>query len=314
MRFIDGHCDVLYKLWDGVDPKDFYGKESKLDVTYPMAQKAHLAMQVFAIFVPPEIPKAQAWQVALQQIDHFYEGIVGDKNYVVPVLNRDDLAALQQGDKLGGLLLLEGVDALQGELLYLRILHRLGVRQVGLTWNYANEAADGIEEERGGGLTRFGRELVKEMSRLSMILDVSHLSIKGFWEVMESTELPVVASHSNCRAVCSHKRNLEDDQIKALIARDGRIGITFVPKFLRDSPEEVMLDDLLRHIDHVCSLGGADHLTFGSDFDGIDDKVPGLENLGQLHNLIDRLIARYPEPLVQKWTFENWYRFYNNVL
>lgn len=297
-----------------MDPKAFYSEETKLDVTYPMAKKAHLALQVFAIFVPPEIPKTQAWQAALQQIDHFYEGIVGDQSHVMPVLNREDLAALQQGNTLGGLLLLEGVDALQGELLYLRILHRLGVRQVGLTWNYANEAADGIEEERGGGLTCFGRKLVSEMKDLSMILDVSHLSIKGFWEVMEWADLPVVASHSNCRAICSHKRNLENDQIRALIARDGRIGITFVPKFLRDTPQEATLDDVLHHIDHVCSLGGADHLTFGSDFDGIDEKVPGLENMGQLHNLIDRLIAHYPEQLVQKWTFENWYRFYNNTL
>lgn len=315
LRFIDGHCDVLYKLWEGAAPGSFYDTKSGLDVTYPAAKSSRLALQVFAIYVPEEVPRSQRWHVALQQIDQFYEAVVRDQEYVIPITSQKSLAKLEQEEgPIGGLLLLEGVDALQGELHYLRILHRLGVRQVGLTWNYANEAADGVEEERGGGLSRFGQQLVMEMRRLSMILDVSHLSLKGFWDVMEIPELPVVASHSNCYAVCPHKRNLGDDQIRALIARDGRIGITFVPKFVRQPASEATLDDLLYHIDHVCSLGGENHLTFGSDFDGIDDKIPKLENIGQLYNLIDQLLARYPAKLVQKWSYDNWYRFYNDAL
>ncbi len=137
-------------------------------------------MQVFAIFVPPEnVPRSQSWQVALEQVDLFYEKVVR-KGGLQPVRTSEELNFLSRENRMGGLLSLEGADAVAGKSSPSANLVRLGVRQVGLTWNYANEAADGIEEERGGGLTRFGRELVREMQRLRMVLDVSHLSVRGF--------------------------------------------------------------------------------------------------------------------------------------
>lgn len=313
MRWMDGHCDVLYKLWkDAEGDLDFYGKGNDLDVTYDTARQAGVLLQVFAIFVPENVPRSQSWQVALEQVDRFYEEVVR-KGGVQPVRTPEELNNLTQENRMGGLLSLEGADALQGSLRYLRTLSRLGVRQVGLTWNYANEVADGIEEERGGGLTRFGRELVREMERLRMVLDVSHLSVRGFWDVMEE-DLPVIASHSNARALCSHRRNLMDDQIRALVDRQGLIGITFVPQFVHDDPDAATVDDLLKHIEYICSQGGEERIAFGSDFDGIEQKIPGLEHIGKLSLLGEELLKRYPEHLVKRWTWTNWYEFYAGQL
>ncbi|PTX58671.1 membrane dipeptidase [Melghirimyces profundicolus] len=313
MYWIDGHCDVLFKLWKNKeDGLDFYGNGRKngLDVTWSGVRKSRVLLQVFAVFVPPEVPRSQSWQVALDQVDRFYEEVVKEADRLRPVFSGEDLKDLKRkGGRIGGLLSLEGADALQGSLSHLRLLYRLGVRQVGLTWNHANEAADGIEEERGGGLTRFGKQLVAEMDRLGMVLDVSHLSVKGFWDVME-TGIPVVASHSNTRAVCSHPRNLLDDQVRALVRNDGLIGVTFVPRFIHDDPDAATVDGILRHIEHICSLGGENRIAFGSDFDGIDQKVPGLEGSEALTMLGEELLKRYPEPLVRKWCGENWYDFY----
>jgi membrane dipeptidase len=180
---------------------------------------------------------------------------------------------------------------------------------VGITWNHANEAADGTEEARGGGLTNFGRNLVRELKKLGMVADVSHLSVRGFWEVIDEPELAVVASHSNCKKICPHIRNLDDEQIRALIAKEGLIGITFYPPFVK-SGSEVFLDDVLRHVEHVLELGGENHLCFGSDFDGIEYKVIGLEHAGRIVALREALLKRYPERLVKKWAWDNAERFY----
>jgi membrane dipeptidase len=308
MRWMDGHCDVLYQLWRDPD-RSFYSDPADLDVTFPRVRKAGVGMQVFAIFVPPEVAAAHSWAVALSQVDIFYESIVKDQSGVFPVLHREDVERLGTDGRLGAMLSLEGADAIQGELSHLRLLQRLGVRMVGLTWNQANQVADGIEEERGGGLTRFGRLFVREMGRLGQFLDVSHLSVRGFWEVMEETDVPVMASHSNCQALCPHPRNLSDDQIRALIERDGLIGLTFVPQFLHPDPDQARVVDLLRHLDHLLELGAEKQIMIGSDFDGIEQKVPGLAHTGDLISLEGLLSQHYPEQLCRWLQRENLHRF-----
>lgn len=312
MQWMDGHCDVLWRMWQDLEKYRFYDPQSRLDSSYFKLREAPVALQIFAIFVPSLVMRGHRLEHALKQISLFYEEIVQKQKFVLPVTRREHLSKLNP-DQIGALLLIEGVEPLQGEIHNLRIFFELGVRQVGLTWNPANEAADGIEEERGGGLTRFGWKLLKKMKELGMILDVSHLSVKGFWEVIEYP-IPTLASHSNCYSICPHIRNLHDDQIKALIEKDGLIGITFVPSFVYQSAEEATIDHILKHIEHVCELGGENHLFFGSDFDGIERKVKHLENYSQIHHLKEALLKRYPESLVRKWAWENGYRFYDRYL
>ena len=310
MRWIDGHCDVLWRMWE--DPtKDFYQEDGRLDVTYTSLIQAKVRLQVFAIFVPPFIQRGQRCREAFKQVDLFYRRIIRDGEKMVLLTSINELDQLSP-KQCAALLSLEGAEALEGDLTLLHIFYRLGVRQLGLTWNVANEAADGILEERGGGLTQFGRKLLAEMERLQMIVDVSHLSEKAFWETIERVDLPVIASHSNCRAVCSHKRNLTDEQIQAIIKREGLIGINFVPYFVKEQAPTIA--DLFRHLDHIVSMGGEEVIFFGSDFDGELKKIPSLEHMGKLNNFKKELVKRYSEHTVQKWGFENAYRFYSKHL
>ncbi len=155
----------------------------------------------------------------------------------------------------------------------------------GITWNYANWAGDGVLEQRNAGLTNKGREMIRYCNKLGMLLDVSHLSESGFWEVMEQSDTPPVASHSNARYVQNHVRNLLDEQIRALIARDGRIGLVFYPPFVKDGAD-VRAEDLLPHIEHICSLGGLDRLCWDRTLTGwtsmsADWRIREIIQLGQ---------------------------------
>jgi len=190
----------------------------------------------------------------------------------------------------------------------LRLLFHLGLRAIGLTWNHANWAADGVLEPRQGGLTAKGRKLVEECERLGIIVDVSHLSERGFWEMADRAERSFIASHSNAQALCPHPRNLTDDQIKALIAVDGRIGITYVPYFVKESGSAT-IDDVVRHIDHIASLGGARHLMLGSDFDGIEQYVDSLRSPGDVPKLVDAMLRAFPESMVRDVLSHNAIRF-----
>jgi membrane dipeptidase len=288
---IDFHCDVLMKLL--CDPKLAYaeGNPENLDVTRRRLQEAGTELQVFAVYIPEDMKKNL--HPILESIDLFYRKVASAPQTRV-VRTRGELQAAQQAKELGVMLSLEGADGLQADFMSLRILYYLGVRALGITWNHANWAADGVMEPRKGGLTRKGRTLVKMCNELGIIVDISHLSEQGFWDTVELTEKPLIASHSNAYSVCAHPRNLTDEQIRAIIAQDGLMGITFVPWFVKlDGAAAV--DDVLRHIEHVCALGGEKQLMIGSDFDGVDFHVQGLSNPAEIANLEDALLRAYSE-------------------
>lgn len=307
---IDAHCDALSKLY--LNPQlDFYKEESELDVSFPRLQRAGMKVQFFAIYLPEKI-RNPTFDHVLQFIDLFHRKIV-QRPEMKFIKGIKDLESVMHGDCIGALLTLEGADTLMGNMSYLRLLFRLGVRCIGITWNYANWAADGVMEPRKGGFTIKGKRMLKEMENMGMIMDVSHLSVKGFWELAETTKVPFMASHSNAIELCPHPRNLSKEQIQAIIERNGRIGITFVPYFV-DSRSPVRIDRLLKHIDYVCSLGGELNVGFGSDFDGIDQWIQGLENAAGYENLIEALCKQYSEAQVQRFLHGNWQRFLQRTL
>lgn len=293
---------------------DFYEKNDHLQVQYHYLEKANIAMQVFAIFVPPSIPSSERFYYALKMIDVFYERVV-KKDKLHPIFTVKDIEGLFQhpSHSRGGMLSLEGADALQGDITNLRTLHRLGLRALGFTWNHRNEAADGVEEPNPGGLSQFGRQLLKEANRLGILLDVSHLSEKGFWDVIEGSKAPILASHSNCKGIHNHKRNLTDEQIKAIFKQGGVIGLTFVPYFIKDG-EKIKIKDLFQHLDHLLSLGGENHIAFGSDFDGISQTMVDLQNTGDYYLLVNELLKCYKDENVEKWLNMNWRRLFSQVL
>ena len=178
-----------------------------------------------------------------------------------------DRATLRADDRdsIGFLYVLEGGRPLEGSIEALRQFYRLGVRCMLLTWNGRNELGDGVGEgPTAGGLSRFGREVVHEMRRLGMLLDLSHLSERGFYDAIAAYDGVVTATHSNAKALHDHPRNLTDDQIEAVAATGGVIGIAFMPAFLSDGQPTV--DTVVDHIDHVASLVGAQHVAIGPDF------------------------------------------------
>ncbi|SDT47506.1 membrane dipeptidase [Paenibacillaceae bacterium GAS479] len=308
-KIADFHCDVLSKLLYSpeLNPLDSNANPSdnSLDVTLDRQVAGNYMLQAYAVYLTESKPKTI--YPLLRSIDLFREKILSCPEYEM-VRSKSDLErALSQG-KIAALLTLEGADGLEGDWALLRIVYGLGVRILGLTWNYANWAADGVLEPRQGGLTAKGRELVRISKELGLLLDVSHLTDTAFWELVELTERPLIASHSNARAICPHHRNLTDDQIRALIALDGRIGLTYVPYFVTDR-KEAYVEDLLPHIEHICTLGGENHLMLGSDFDGIELHVNGLRHAGEVGNLREMIVSAYGTSFAEKLLNENALRF-----
>jgi membrane dipeptidase len=300
VRIIDTHCDVLYKLF--MKPDLNFGNSEELQVNLDRMISSGTGVQFFAIYVPESVHPDLKFQAALRMADLFYEKVL-ESNQQMRLLKRKEDLAMLTADEIGAVLTLEGCDAIGQDLMKLRTLLRLGVRSVGLTWNYGNYAADGALEERGAGLSRFGRQVVGLLNETDTMCDVSHLSERAFWDVLETSSRPF-ASHSNCHVLCPHPRNLRDDQLRTLIEKNSMIGITFVPEFLSGS-REAKIDDVLRHLEHICSLGGEDHVGFGSDFDGIDYTVSSLSANDQYLNLIETLQKYYSEIQVRKFLYNN---------
>lgn len=300
MKIFDAHCDVLFKLF--MNPDLDFASSKELQVNLDQLITSSTKVQFFAIYVPESVHPELKFQAALRMVDLFYEKVLSPHPQMKLVKSKEDIRGLGDNE-IGAMLTLEGCDAIGQDLLKLRTLLRLGVRAVGLTWNYGNYVADGALEERGAGLSRFGKQVIKVMNDTNTVCDVSHLSERGFWDVIE-TSSQMFASHSNCHSLCSHPRNLRDDQIKALIERDSVMGITFVPEFLSGTKDAV-IDDVLRHLEYVCSLGGENHVGFGSDFDGIEFSVKKLAGNDQYENLWNVLQKYYSDIQVEKFLFSN---------
>lgn len=313
---VDMHCDVLYKMQ--LEPSLNFLNGSELDVTMNRLQEGKVVLQTYAIYLSERLGTPR-FEHVYRQIE-IYNSLMEEKSSargLRPLRWKQDALELrmliqqeewQNRNQVWSLLSLEGVDGLEGNLAYLDLIYEKGVRFVGVTWNYANWAADGILEERNGGFTNKGKAFIKKCNDTGLIIDVSHLSEAGFWELVDRTERPIIASHSNARSICPNPRNLTDDQIRTIIALNGRIGMTFVPWFVKEEGKVTKLD-LLKHIDHVCSLGGADHIMFGSDFDGIHQWIEGLEHPGKYPGLVELLQKYYSETIVRQFMYDNMLSF-----
>ncbi|WP_175989084.1 dipeptidase [Bacillus sp. Marseille-Q1617] len=300
----DAHCDVLMKLYIDPDNLSFQSKQD-MHITYPQLNEGGSKVQLFAIYIPSYLKPGQRFHAALNMVNLFHRKILDPHHNVKLVTSKQDIDNLSQNE-IGAMLTLEGAEAIEEDLEKLETLYRLGVRSVGLTWNWANAAADGALEPRGGGLTNFGFEMVNFLNEKKMWTDVSHLCEKAFWDTLEASLYPI-ASHSNAYSICPNPRNLKNDQIEALIKKDSVMGVTFVPPFLNKNGSAV-LTDIVRHVEHICSLGGEDHVGFGSDFDGIDQTVKGLSSYQQYDNLIGTLQRYYSDKQIKKFLFGNFHK------
>lgn len=330
MKFIDMHCDTISVLHNQVQYGNYYQlRENSLHMDLMKMKQAGYQAQNFAIFVA-KTKDNNPLEDALQMIDVFYEQLALNSDLIAYAGSYEDLLRNEANGKMSAFLTLEEGAMIKGSLSYLRTLYRLGARMMTLTWNYENELASPNTNYTVSshpketvpfttwGLTERGFETIAEMESLGMLIDVSHLSDAGFYDVLRATKKPFVASHSNARAVCSHVRNLTDDMIRELSNRGGVMGMNFYPGFLSTSSNECeykgTIADIVAHIKHIEQVGGIECIGLGSDFDGI----PGHEELSDASKmplLCEALHqAGFSYDRIDKICYENVLRVYKDVL
>ncbi len=301
---IDSHCDTGSVALDRGE--GFFGNSLHIDL---LRMEKYEYTQFFAVFISPEY-KERAMERAKDIINKIkYES---EKNCERMIICKNYEEYIKNTGKVKVFLSLEGGEPIKSEedLLF---LYNEGVRMAALTWNYKNHIAGGASDE-GYGITDFGKKIIKKMNEIGMMIDVSHLNDKSFWDVLEISKKPVIASHSNARRVCCHKRNLTDEQFLAIKDRGGLVGINLYPEFLNEGGK-AKICDVLRHIEHFLSLGGEDVLGIGADFDGVGflpEEIGGGEDLYKLFEAMLR--AGYSEKLVKKISYTNMERILNENL
>ena len=311
MPVVDAHCDTLTVLAQQKRTLDCRSVQGHLDL--PRLRQGGVDVQFFAIFVGPE-NNMQPVSYTKEIITLFKEAMTKHSSQICHVKNYSDIQNALSSNRLCAVLTIEGGEAINGSIDQLEDYYRRGVRALTLTWNGRNELADGVGLGReAGGLTILGRQVVQRMSEIGMIIDVSHISQPSFWDVLSEVKVPLAASHSNCYSLCSHPRNLTDEQVKAIAVRGGVIGVTYVPQFI--DPDCASLDRLLDHIEHLHKVGGISCIGLGSDFDGIDSTITGLEHAGvAVPNIISRLRKRgFSSVEIDKILGDNWLRLFKDV-
>ncbi len=275
---------------------------------------------LFAMYVSP-LYSARLRRL-LQMLDAFHSEVEKNSDKISLATTYQGIMEAVNSGKVAAIVSVEGGEPLEGDIGVLRMIYRLGVRSLTLTHFPRNELGDGSETESGSRLTDFGASVVEEMNRLGMIVDVSHINEAGFWGVIEKTKSPVIASHSNCKALCSHHRNLTDEQIEALARKGGVMNLNFCGGFVKqgvgfDSPEslkKVSLEDWLDHLDHAVEIAGPDHVGIGSDFDG-GCGFPGIDDITMMPNITRGLVKRgYSDDDIEKILGGNNLRVFREVL
>lgn len=297
-KIFDCHCDTVTKaMWSN---QNIYSNELHIDIK--KLQNFEKAIQVFAIWLDtPYIENA--YENTLKAVDFFDSQIDEYKEYISK--NTDD-------GKIGAILSVEGGEAIEGSIEKLRILYEKGIKLMTLTWNNKNELGNGALSGIEDGLTDFGKSVVKEMNNLDMLIDVSHLNEKGFWDVYNISERPFIATHSNSYTICPHPRNLNDRQLKAMSEKNSVVGINLYPVFV--DGKRGALDNIIRHINYVMEFVGEKNIGVGCDFDGISVCPENIDNVTKLYILYDRVEEVWGKDLAENIFYNNMYSFFKDKI
>lgn len=313
MGIIDLHCDTIGHL---IDNNNIELKRNNLSIDIEKLKTGNSLAQFFALFI--DLAKYnKPFNRAMDMLNKFYEEIEKNNRDISVAKNIGDLEINRESGKISAFLTIEEGEAIEGSLKNLRNFYELGVRLMTLTWNYENSIGypNCKEELRNKGLKPFGLEVIEEMNNLGMIIDVSHLSDGGFYDVAKYSKSPFVASHSNSREMCNHRRNLTDDMIRVLSDKGGITGINFEKYFLIESGNRSDVESMLRHIMHIYKVGGIDVLAIGSDFDGIDPNNLEIGSMDKIGKLIDGLKkSGFNESELDKILYKNALRVIREVL
>lgn len=327
--FVDLHHDIAE---DVIRRRELGEANILRRIWLPRLDSAGIKVQVFPIYLDSGFLPEMALRRELAMIHHLLDEIDENPESVVLAKNFAEIETGLRANKLVAILALEGAEAIDRELTVLGVLYRLGVRMASLTWNRRTIFADGADARNGsGGLTSAGNDLIRRMEQLKILVDVSHLSEAGFWNVAEIAERPFIASHSNARALCEHPRNLTDDQCRAIRDCRGLIGIFIHPAVI--DPSKPTISRVVDHVAYLSDLIGIDHVGIGTDFIadlcGIDNTptkewmmpqelahsaVHGLASCPDLPNLTDELLRRgFTASDIAKILGENAMRVFRSV-
>jgi len=303
---VDAHSDMLCD----VAPKRKQGRKGVIEEDWvPAMRKGRIDIRVAVIYIEstrvPEFALKDGLDIAAALHKE-----VDESPSISQITKFDDIAKANRDGKIGLILGMEGAEPLGNDIELLRIFYILGLRMLTLTHVLRNYVADGAhffprKEGKPGGVTDFGVQVIEECNNLGIVIDVSHLNDPGFWDVMEFTKAPVVASHSNCRALQNHPRCLTDDQIKAVINNGGVIGMNSASIFVDDKNPD--LEHLVNHLDHIVQLGGIEHVGLGFDFCDYVLKYLDAEARAKLPNVApatglygDEEVPNFTEALVKR--------------
>jgi membrane dipeptidase len=321
---IDGHCDTLDDLV-GLSfthpksaPRDFL-ERGWGHIDLPRLVEGGVTCQFMAMFVDDEYmadPAGHTWRL-LEALESVYARTKAFR----PALSASDIERAKAEGWTASLMTIEGGEAIGDSLDALRAFYDRGVRLMGLTWNRRNALGRGAgtgdpKVDGSGGLTDFGRKVVAEMEKLGMIVDASHLSDEAFEDLLAVARRPIVASHSNSRELCAHRRNLTDGMAERIAATGGLVACTFAGIFVDKVPSQVSLERFLDHVDRLVSVAGADHVGIGTDFDGFSDRLglvlPDVSHMGEITS---GLAARgYSEADIRAIMGGNWLRVVREVV
>lgn len=330
MKVLDMHCDTLFEL--NIARKAGNEKQilqNDLHIDLQKLEKGDYLLQCFAAYV--NIGNTENALVnALEEIDIFYQMVNTYHDHIAQVKSYKDIIKNQKTGIISAMLTMEEGGCCMGNLSVLRMFYELGVRMMTLTWNYENELAypnyiphsiDDIFPCRANtenGLKEKGINFLQEMERLHMIVDVSHLSDAGFWDVAKHTKRPFIASHSNARVLSPHVRNLTDEMLHTLGDRGGLLGINYCAAFLDHKENEIECQSnvslMADHISYIKNLAGIDIIGLGSDFDGISCELE-MKDASYLSLLEKELrVRRFHESEIEKIYYKNALRVFKELL
>jgi len=313
MFLLDAHVDTITRLME--KEQELYDNDGHLSLKHLEGFKS--AVIIFAIFLHKEKNKDIGLFKKFNEVYDFLKKQIKINSSTVSLAkSARHIEQLAARYKVVAVPAIEEGAILEGRMDNLYKADEMGIRYITLTWNFPNEIGE-PSKLNGGGLTLFGKDVLREMNKLGVFADVSHLSEAGFWDVYKLSDKPFIASHSNAKALCNHHRNLTDDQLRAIGEKNGCVGVNFCNAFLTewetsDKPSGANIDDVCRQVDHMLKMAGEDCVGIGSDFDGITETPAGLENASKLHVLYDTFKVRYGNDLSDKIFYHNFMRVLNN--
>ena len=303
IAYFDAHCDTLHKLSGANARGDLF--ENPYHVDLKRSKLFSKRAQIFALFAN----KGDRKDCFEAMTKLFFRSIAAYPESISFCKNSAEAETAILSGKTAAFLSVEGAELLDCSLERLNEASEMGIRSVNITWNYENALSGSNLEGSDKGLTEYGRRFVRQCGKLGIAVDVSHISDRGFWDVLDCAEGPVIASHSNLRSLCPHPRNLTDEMFTALCDYGGVAGINLYSVFLGDSAD---LDTVEKHIEKFLALGGENHLGIGADFDGMDKMPLGIEGVQDVPKLWDYLKHKgYDKSVLEKLFFQNFMRIFN---